>query len=130
MSQTKRVDAIQAAGMTGYDKSLDSKCKRPEKYGIQRTAAAENAIHRKAEHRTKSARISHRLQPDRLLQVQAAVNICGYGTVQAWLDACVRRLLIEAKRKAPADVSTIGKGAKKNNLSSDYNESEDLSNGI
>lgn len=49
-----------------------------------------------------SARISHRVSPDRLYQVQTAVKACGYGTVQAWLDTCMYRLLTEAAKRSKA----------------------------
>ena len=51
-----------------------------------------------------NTRISHRIPEARLNAVKEAVKVCGYGTVQAWLETCVYRLLTEANKKRPHDL--------------------------
>ena len=36
MKQKDRVRIVREAGYKGYDKSLDSKCENPKKYGVRR----------------------------------------------------------------------------------------------
>lgn len=130
MTQKERVRIVRDAGFAGYDKSLDSKCAKPEKYGVCRVEAAQAAVEavattqkgvfayakgKRTEDRHKPcARISHRLSVDRHEQIRQAVKVCGYGTVQNWLETCVYRLLTEAgKRKSPAGAGTSDKGTSK-----------------
>lgn len=58
---------------------------------------------RKDSHKLNT-RISHRIPEARLNEVKEAVKVCGYGTVQAWLETCVYRLLTEANKKRPHDL--------------------------
>lgn len=131
MTQKERVRIVRDAGFAGYDKSLDSKCAKPEKYGICRVEVAQAAVEavattkkgvfayakgkRSADRHKPCARISHRLSLERREQIRLAVEVCGYGTVQNWLETCVYRLLTEAgKRKAPAGAGTSDKGSMRN----------------
>lgn len=131
MKQKDRVRIVREAGYKGYDKSLDSKCENPGKYGVCRVEAAQAAVEavattpkgvfayakgkRTGDRHKPCARISHRLPVERREQIRAAVITCGYGTVQHWLETCVYRLLTEAeKRKSPAGAETSNKGSMKN----------------
>lgn len=131
MKQKDRVRIVREAGYKGYDKSLDSKCENPHKYGVRRLDEAQAAIEavatapegvltgrqgkRTGDRHKPCARISHRLPVERREQIRAAVITCGYGTVQHWLETCVYRLLTEAeKRKSPAGAGTSNKGSMKN----------------
>lgn len=131
MKQKDRVRIVREAGYKGYDKSLDSKCENPRKYGVRRLDEAQAAIEavatapegvltgkqgkRTGDRHKPCARISHRMPVERREQIRAAVEVCGYGTVQNWLETCVYRLLTEAgKRKAPAGAGTSDKGSMKN----------------
>lgn len=49
-----------------------------------------------------SYRISHRVSAEQRAQVDQAVKLCGYGTVQAWLATCTYRLLDEAEKRTKA----------------------------
>lgn len=44
MVQRDRVALAKRLGFNGYDKTLDSKCSKPEKYGIRRVRALQDAI--------------------------------------------------------------------------------------
>lgn len=44
MKQKDRVRIVREAGYKGYDKSLDSKCENPQKYGVRRLDEAQAAI--------------------------------------------------------------------------------------
>lgn len=130
MKQKDRVRIVREAGYKGYDKSLDSKCENPQKYGVRRLDEVQAAIEavatapddvltkaqgkRTSDRHKPCARISHRLPVERREQIRAAVITCGYGTVQHWLETCVYRLLTEAeKRKSPAGAGTSNKGSAK-----------------
>ena len=117
MKQKDRVRIVREAGYKGYDKSLDSKCENPQKYGVRRLDEAQAAKQgkRTGDRHKPCARISHRLPVERREQIRAAVITCGYGTVQHWLVTCVHRLLTEAEeRKSPAGAGTSNKGSMKN----------------
>lgn len=102
MKQKDRVRIVREAGYKGYDKSLDSKCENPQKYGVRRldeaqadieavATAPEDVLTGKQGKRTgdrhkPGARISHRLPVERREQIRVAVITCGYGTVQHWLE--------------------------------------------
>lgn len=81
MKQKDRVRIMREAGYKGYDKSLDSKCENPQKYGVRRLDEAQAAIEavatapegvltdkqgkRTGDRHKPSARISHRLPVER-----------------------------------------------------------------
>ena len=44
MKQKDRVRIVREAGYKGYDKSLDSKCENPQKYGVRRLDEVQAAI--------------------------------------------------------------------------------------
>lgn len=44
MKQIDRVAIAKILGFKGYDKTLDSKCSKPEKYGIRRVRSLQDAI--------------------------------------------------------------------------------------
>lgn len=44
MIQKDRVALAKSLGFKGYDKTLDSKCSKPEKYGIRRVRSLQDAI--------------------------------------------------------------------------------------
>lgn len=130
MKQKDRVRIVREAGYKGYDKSLDSKCENPQKYGVRRLdeAQAHRAVptapegvltggqgKRTGDRHKPCAHFSPAARWRRREQIRAAVITCGYGTVQHWLETCVYRLLTEAeKRKSPAGAETSNKGSMKN----------------
>lgn len=87
-----------------------------------------NASKRPGDRHKPCARISHRIAPERLEDLRKAVWLCGYGTVQNWLNVCVYRVLNEAaKRKAPAGPPS-DKGARKNIAPIEYHGKGGMSN--
>lgn len=44
MKQSERVKLARSLGFAGYDKTIDSKCSKPEKYGIRRVRSLQDAI--------------------------------------------------------------------------------------
>ena len=87
MKQKDRVRIVREAGYKGYDKSLDSKCENPQKYGVRRLDEAQAAIEavatapegvltggqgkRTGDRHKPCARISHRLPVERREQIRA-----------------------------------------------------------
>lgn len=143
MTPKERVKVLRTAGFTGYDRRLDSKVQKPDKYGVELTINANTALEavatglksietaneckRPSDRHKAAKRISHRLTAERRQEVDNAIKSCGYGTVQGWLEVCVYRLLAEAKRKAPVGLAS-GRGAQENITHSKYHELEEMSN--
>ena len=102
MKQKDRVRIVREAGYKGYDKSLDSKCANPQKYGVRRLDEAQAAIEavatapdgvltkaqgkRTSDRHKPCARISHRLPVERREQIRAAVITCGSVSYTHLLD--------------------------------------------
>lgn len=74
-----------------------------EPRALARPEEVRYCINRTGDRHKLGGRIQHRLSPERLEAVKEAVQMCGYGTVQAWLETCVYRLLTEANKKRPRD---------------------------
>ena len=81
----KEIKAVRDAGFSGYDKSLHSKCRQPEKYGIQRVSEAEKALQAAiAQNAPKTPRIENRSKPNR---IQGRFNESSFSLVQRALKA-------------------------------------------
>lgn len=77
MKQKDRVRIVREAGYKGYDKSLDSKCANPQKYGVRRLDEAQAAIEAVA------------TAPDGVLtKAQGNGRVTGTSPVHAFLTAC------------------------------------------
>ena len=66
MTGRERIKIIRAAGFVGYDQPSDSKCKHPEKYGIQRVPEAEALVQGDTPpNRVRSPRNEFRTKPNK-----------------------------------------------------------------
>lgn len=87
----KEIKAVRDAGFSGYDKSLHSKCRQPEKYGIQRVSEAEQALQAAiTQIAIKMPRIENRSKPNR---VQARFDKCSYALLQQAFAASTHKTL-------------------------------------
>lgn len=68
-------------------------------------AKPESQGKRPGDRHTLSKRISHRVSAEQREQVERAVKVCGYETVQNWLSTCTYRLLAEAAKRSKATAS-------------------------
>ncbi len=123
------IAAVKAAGFVGYDKTLHSKCGRPDYYGIMRVPDAEAAISkeaqktpvnaRKPEKRKLPYRIQGRLSVRQNDLLQRALKASTHKTVQEFISAAVMRYADEilstkkaarcgnTERQATEEMSTL-----------------------
>ena len=113
MEQNERIAVIRDK-FPGYTKPLDSMCKRPEYYGIRRTAEAEALIADKpARKREANYKLSVRI-PFGYVNMsecrQQRIEM-GYCNFTAWVLRCIRRQQEEYKhRKAPTGSAKANEG--------------------
>lgn len=102
MEQNDRIAVIREE-FPGYTKPLDSMCKRPEHYGIRRTAEAEALIADKpGRKREANYKLSVRIP-------LGYVNMAEFRT--AWVLRCIRRQQEEYRhRKAPTGSAKANEG--------------------
>lgn len=80
-----------------YSRSLHSMCKKPEEYGIKRTAGAEAALGRpKADKRIKTGKYTARLTEAKRAVFEQAREEDGYSSFQSWFEGMVD-LYLEAR---------------------------------
>lgn len=105
MTQNERIETIREV-FPGYTKPLDSMCKRPEYYGIRRTAEAEALIADKPRRkREANYKLSVRIPLGyvNMAEFRQQLIEMGYCNFTAWVLRCIRRQQEEyKKRKAPA----------------------------
>lgn len=112
---TPGVAAIREAGYTGFDNSLESKCRRPEKYGVQLTPGALQALNasgipapaeeraptleqpkrRYPENRRNPYRVIGRLNKAQNTRLQRALKLSHHKTIQEFVAAAVERYAAE-----------------------------------
>ena len=113
MTQDERIKAIREV-FPGYTKPIDSMYKRPDYYGVRRTAEAEALIadkpHRKREANYKlSVRIP--LEFVDMAEFRQQLVEMGYCNFTAWVLRCIRRQQEEYKhRKAPTGSAKANEG--------------------
>lgn len=104
MEQNERIAVIREK-FPGYTKPLDSMCKRPEYYGIRRTAEAEALIADKpGRKREANYKLSVRIPLGyvNMSEFRQQLIEMGYCNFTAWVLRCIRRQQEEyKKRKAP-----------------------------
>ena len=104
MEQNERIAVIREK-FPGYTKPLDSMCKRPEYYGIRRTAEAEALIADKpGRKREANYKLSVRIPLGyvNMAEFRQQLIEMGYCNFTAWVLRCIRRQQEEyKKRKAP-----------------------------
>ena len=99
---TPGVTAVREAGFPGFDNSLESKCRRPEYYGIQPVPAAakalgavkptEKPIKRKyPENRKNPCRVQTRISKAANSRLQRAFALSAHKTMQEFVAAAVER---------------------------------------
>nr|DAI09798.1 MAG TPA: hypothetical protein [Caudoviricetes sp.] len=105
MTQNERIKAIRDV-FPGYNKPLDSMCKKPGYYGIRRTAEAEAVIADKpGRKREANYKLSVRIPLEfvDMAEFRQQLIEMGYCNFTAWVLRCIRRQQEEyKKRKAPA----------------------------
>jgi hypothetical protein len=105
MTQNERIETIREV-FPGYTKPLDSMCKRPEYYGVRRTAEAEALIADKPRRkREANYKLSVRIPLGYVDMAEFRQQLIemGYCNFTVWVLRCIRRQLEEyKKRKAPA----------------------------
>lgn len=92
-----------------YDKYLNSKVERPEKYGVRLVNDAERILEtafqktasapRKPDRRRLPRRIQCRLSRAHFERLQQAFNVAGFDTIQSGLQYLVINFLNEGERK-------------------------------
>ena len=103
MTGRERIKIIRAAGFVGYDQPSDSKCKHPEKYGIQRVPEAEALAQGDTPpDRVRSPRNEFRSKPNKhtfwLTETQEARmhmvrRLCGDGKTRASVQSIIEKAL-------------------------------------
>ena len=99
---TPGVTAVREAGFPGFDNALESKCRRPEYYGIQPVPAAAKAlgaanpadkpIKRKyPENRKNPCRVQTRISKAANIRLQRAFALSSHKTMQEFVAAAVER---------------------------------------
>ena len=113
MEQNERIAAIREK-VPGYTKPLDSMCKRPEYYGIRRTAEAEALITDKpGRKREANYKLSVRIPLGyvNMAEFRQQLIEMGYCNFTAWVLRCIRRQQEEYKhRKAPTGSAKANEG--------------------
>lgn len=113
MTQNERIKAIREA-FPGYNKPLDSMCKRPEYYGVRRTAEAEALIADKpGRKREANYKLSVRIPLEfvDMAEFRHQLVEMGYCNFTAWVLRCIRRQQEEYKhRKAPTGSAKANEG--------------------
>lgn len=113
MEQNERIAAIREK-FPGYTKPLDSMCKRPEYYGIRRTAEAEALIADKpGRKREANYKLSVRIPLGyvNMAEFRQQLIEMGYCNFTAWVLRCIRRQQEEyRRRKAPAGSAKADEG--------------------
>ena len=139
MSQDKQeILAVKKAGFAGYDKSLHSKCKKPDRYGIRRVPAAESALAAQApktprkDVRKLKCRVSTRMANAEYALLQQAFLASCAKTMQDF----TRKILVEAakaavekEKPAPGAATPEADNSKKTNKSIADN-TEDVNHGL
>ena len=103
---TPGVTAVREAGFPGFDNALESKCRRPEYYGIQPVPAAAKAlgaanpadkpIKRKyPENRKNPCRVQTRISKAANSRLQRAFALSAHKTMQEFVAAAVERYTAE-----------------------------------
>lgn len=101
----EQVKAVREAGFLKYDKALHSKCKRPDLYGICRTAEAEKAIASqppvkpRKDVRKKAIRVQGRLTKKDGALLQQAFAASAHKTMQDFVSAAVMKYAEEILKK-------------------------------
>lgn len=101
MEQNERIAAIREK-FPGYTKPLDSMCKRPEYYGIRRTAEAEALIADKpVRKREANYKLSVRIPLGyvNMAEFRQQLIEMGYCNFTAWVLRCIRRQQEEYKHR-------------------------------
>ena len=118
MEQNERIAAIREV-FPGYTKPLDSMCKRPEYYGIRRTAEAEALIadkprrKREAEYKL-TVRVNKKFV--NMAEFREQLVEMGYHSFTAWIHRCIQRQQEEYRhRKAPTGSAKANEGKEKYN---------------
>ncbi len=118
MTQNDRIKAIREV-CPGYSKPLDSMCKRPEYYGVRRTAEAEALISDKpGRKREANYKLSVRIPLEfvDMAEFRQQLIEMGYCNFTAWILRCIRRQQEEYKhRKAPTGSVKANEGKGKYN---------------
>ena len=118
MEQNERIAVIREK-FPGYNKPLDSMCKRPEYYGIRRTAEAEALIadkprrKREAEYKL-TVRVNKKFV--NMAEFREQLVEMGYHSFTAWIHRCIQRQQEEYRhRKAPTGSAKANEGKEKYN---------------
>lgn len=87
----------------GYDKTLHSKVKKPEKYGIRHIKEVERLLMalslgdaakpRRSDNRRLQGKITYRISNDRLRLLQQALKADGFDTMQGGMEYLVKSYL-------------------------------------
>ena len=113
MTQNERIEAIRSV-FPGYSKPLDSMCKRPEYYGIRRTAEAEALIADKpVRKREANYKLSVRIPLGyvNMAEFRQQLIEMGYCNFTAWVLRCIRRQQEEYRhRKSPTGSAKANEG--------------------
>ncbi len=113
MEQNERIAAIREK-FPGYTKPLDSMCKRPEYYGIRRTAEAEALIADKPRRKRESEyKLTVRVKKKfvNMAEFREQLVEMGYHSFTGWIHSCIRRQQEEYKhRKAPKGSAKANEG--------------------
>lgn len=113
MEQNERIAVIREK-FPGYTKPLDSMCKRPEHYGIRRTAEAEALIAGKpGRKREANYKLSVRIPLGyvNMAEFRQQLIEMGYCNFTAWVLRCIRRQQEEYRhRKAPTGSAKANEG--------------------
>lgn len=113
MTQNERIETIREV-FPGYTKPLDSMCKKPEYYGIRRTAEAEAIIADKPRRkREANYKLSVRIPLGyvNMAEFRQQLIEMGYCNFTAWVLRCIRRQQEEYRhRKAPTGSAKANEG--------------------
>lgn len=113
MTQNERIETIREV-FPGYTKPLDSMCKKPEYYGIRRTAEAEALIAGKpGRKREANYKLSVRIPLGyvNMAEFRQQLIEMGYCNFTAWVLRCIRRQQEEYRhRKAPTGSAKANEG--------------------
>lgn len=122
----KEAQAIRDAGFPGYDKNLNSKCKRPEYYGICRVKEAQEALdalspqkpHRnpRRDERKRPVRIQARVNKTQGALLQRALKASSHKTMDEFVGTATVRYAesILGKTNAASDADTSKAATKLN----------------
>ena len=113
MEQNERIAVIREK-FPGYTKPLDSMCKKPEHYGIRRTAEAEALIAGKSRRKREAEyKLTVRVKKKfvNMAEFREQLVEMGYHSFTGWIHSCIRRQQEEYRhRKAPKGSAKANEG--------------------